>query len=105
MTQFSTSIRSRICLTMAGSAYSYRSIAYHDSDETPTLSTGTSKNPCIWDACKSMVCDISKAPLLSSGTHNDVVTSSFSEHVGDQLGSDGSSGLVFLILTSIREMG
>jgi hypothetical protein len=34
-----------------------------------------------------------------------VVTSSFSEHVGDQLGSNRGSGLVFLILTSVGKMG
>jgi hypothetical protein len=34
-----------------------------------------------------------------------VVTSGFSEHVGDQLGGDRGSGLVFLILTSVREVG
>jgi hypothetical protein len=41
----------------------------------------------------------------TSETHDDVVTSSFSEHVGDQLGGNRGSGLVFLVLTSVGEMG
>ena len=106
MTQFSTSIRSRICLTMAGSAYSYLSACITTSSPNLrlTLSTGTSKNPWIWDACRSIVCYQLRL-LICSKTHDDVVTSSFSEHVGDQLGGNRGSGLVFLILTSVGEVG
>lgn len=106
MTQFSTSILSRICLTMAGSAYSYLSACVPTSFTRLrlTLSTGTSKNPWICDACRSIVCYQLRL-LICSKTHDDVVTSSFSEHVGDQLGGDRGSGLVFLILTSVGEVG
>ena len=41
----------------------------------------------------------------TSETHDDVVTSGFSEHVGDQLCGNRGSGLVFLILTSVGEVG
>lgn len=36
---------------------------------------------------------------------NDVVAASGLEHVGHELGSNGSTALVFLILTGIREVG
>jgi len=92
MTQFSTSIRSRICLTMAGSAYSY-SLVFFTTPTTGsrlTLSTGTSKNPWICDACRSIVYYQLGLRRISE-THDDVVTSSFSEHVGDQLCGDRGS--------------
>jgi len=37
-------------------------------------------------------------------THDDVVTSRRDQHVGDELGGDGRSGLVLLVLPSIEEV-
>jgi hypothetical protein len=38
-------------------------------------------------------------------TYNDVVTTGFSQHVGDQLGRNGSPRLIFLVLTGVGEVG
>ena len=38
-------------------------------------------------------------------THNDMVDTAALEHVGYELGSDWCPGLVFLVLSCIREVG
>ena len=55
------------------------------------LSTGMSKKPWIWEACRSMVSTRS-APAAG-------------EHIGHQLGGDGIAGLGLAVLTGIAEVG
>lgn len=41
---------------------------------------------------------------MGQSADNDMVATSFSQHIGDKLSGDGGSGLVLLILSCIREM-
>lgn len=36
---------------------------------------------------------------------DDVVATCFAQHVGDELGGDGRPGLVFLVLSGVKEVG
>lgn len=76
------------------------------------LSTGMSKKPWIWLACKSMVCVAEARQLFSpqdsegKPTHDDVVNAcALNEHVGDELGGDGRARLVLLVLAGVGEVG
>ena len=83
------------------------------------LSTGTSKNPWICEACKSIVWKYHyhinilsytahtstrlEKKNYSTSTHNNMVTSTLLQHICNKLGCDRRSTFVFLILASVRE--
>lgn len=80
------------------------------------LSTGTSKNPCICDACRSIVlCVCHESGVQSSvitkvssqhtrprrHTHNEMITSRLLQHICNKFCRDRCTTLVFFVLTCI----
>jgi hypothetical protein len=72
------------------------------------LSTGTSKNPWICDACRSIVCSIhirTRASSYGIKTYDKMVASGALQHVCHKLCGNGCATLVLFVLARVGKEG